>query len=152
MIAFIDGDEDKKQPGRYFPEAPRCLWGRADLPRPADRPIHLPRARRAATGSDTPVGAGAAGCGSEAEDRMRVRRELRGLRRAQGRGSSTLPSLSTPMLGGSSAGGPAGRRTPASCWMRSSRRCMIADRRIAAAWCTTAIAGRNTCLSSTPSN
>jgi hypothetical protein len=26
--------------------------GRADLPRSADRPIHLPRARRAAAGSD----------------------------------------------------------------------------------------------------
>ena len=43
---------------RVHRRSPRCLWGRADLPCPADHPIYLPRARRAVTGSDTPIGAG----------------------------------------------------------------------------------------------
>jgi len=40
--------------------------GRADLPRLADRPIDVFRARCAAAGSNAPVGAGAAGSGSQA--------------------------------------------------------------------------------------
>ena len=70
------------------------LWGRADLPCPADRPIHLPRARRKAAGSDTPVGAGAAGRRPEARGRARIRRELRGLRRAQGLAADDAGRLS----------------------------------------------------------
>ncbi|KAK0359009.1 hypothetical protein LTR94_032984, partial [Friedmanniomyces endolithicus] len=66
--------------GRLHRRSPRCLWGRADLPCSADRPIHLPRARREAAGSNTPVDAGTTGCGSQARDCTRVRRELRGLR------------------------------------------------------------------------
>ena len=40
--------------------------------------------RRAAAGCYAPVGSGAGGPGSEARDRPCVRRELRGVRRAQG--------------------------------------------------------------------
>ena len=39
--------------------------------------------------------------------------------------SSMSPSSSMPMRGGSSAGEPAGRRTPTSSWTPWSRRCMI---------------------------
>ena len=49
-----------------------------------------------------------------------------------GRGSSTSPSSSIPMLGGSSAGGPAGRLMPASSSMHWNRRFTIVGRRIAA--------------------
>ncbi len=40
---------------------------------------------------------------------------------------------------------------PASSWMHSSRRFTTEGRSTVAAWFTTATAGRNTCLSSTPS-
>jgi putative transposase len=55
---------------RVHSRSPRCPWGRADLPRPADRPIHLRRARRAATRSDTLVGSGTRRCGVQARDRV----------------------------------------------------------------------------------
>lgn len=87
---------------RLHRRSPRCLWGRADLPRPADRPIRLPRACRAATGSDTLVGADAAGCGTQARDRARVRRELRGLQRAQGLAADDAGRLSGCSLYGCS--------------------------------------------------
>ena len=71
MIAFI---ADHRDP----------YWGRADLPCSADCPIYLPRARRAATVAETPVGEDTAQCCSQARDRTCVRRELRGQRHAQG--------------------------------------------------------------------
>jgi transposase InsO family protein len=57
-------------------------------------PIHLSRARRAAAGLDTPVDAGAAGRRPEARGRARIRRELRGLRRAQGLAADDAGRLS----------------------------------------------------------
>ena len=51
----------------------------------------------------------------------------------------------------SSDGVPAGQHMPASSWMHSSRRFMTAGQSTVAAWFTAAIAGRNMCLSSTPS-
>lgn len=53
MVAFIDDHRD-------------AYGGRADLAGSADRPIHLPRARPGATGSDTATGAGAAKFGPQA--------------------------------------------------------------------------------------
>ncbi len=52
---------------------------------------------------------------------------------------------------GSWAGGPRARRTPASCSMRWSRPCTIADRSTAAGSCIIATGVANTSLSSTPS-
>ena len=54
-----------------------------------------------------------------------------------GRASSTWRSSSTSTPAASSAGGRAARRMPASCSMRWSRRCTIADRRTAAVSSTT---------------
>ena len=69
---------------RLHRRSPRGAWGRADLQGAADRPIDLPRPCRQAGRSREAVGAGEAGCGPEAGDRPRLRRELRGLWRAQG--------------------------------------------------------------------
>src|SRR5436305_2679586 len=57
-----------------------------------------------------------------------------------GPASSTSPSSSTPSRGALSAGASPARLTPASCWMRWSRRCMSDGLFAAAASSTTAIA------------
>jgi len=67
------------------------------------------------------------------------------------RGSSTSPLSSIPTPGGSSAGGPAGRRMPASYSTPWNRRFTIDDRPIGAVSSIIATADRNICPSSTPS-
>ena len=69
---------------RLHCRAPRHPRGRADLPRPADRPVDVLCPRRPARRSRQAAGTGPARYRSEDRDRARVRRELPSLWRPEG--------------------------------------------------------------------
>ena len=87
---------------RLHRRSSRRPWGRADLPRAADRPVDLSRSSRAPRRSRKGAGAGATRHGAMREGRARLRRELSGLWRPQG--------LATACTGGRGCGAVHGRK------------------------------------------